>query len=331
MASAVSSVPWGGLWQTVCELPDSGDALPGLEHAVKGFAALEAARTLADVKTALFEWFGDKQTRDRFNSPILDQLYLLFTMPFRQNVYITATVLGFSHTLQFLLRLDDAPDKHGQRQILGWAVEHHQDAIVKYLSDQGVPRTLLVSSTPFQVKEHVYARTIERGHDVLYWIEPVNLGEQVTLSGNGNVLFVFSERLVFDVPFLEILLYLTHLSVSGPVRCGCGNLTELSRQKLCHYHKSRGFHYVHGGHQFALSRGVITPVDAEQIINAEPLSTLFTNELDIEDRTATRIAPLRVLAYPDITDEVVHEIKRLTGLSYVCLFGLDPLVLQTAP
>lgn len=292
-----------------------------MEHAVKGFAALEAARTLPDVKSAFFEWFGDKQTRDRLNSPILDQLYLLFTRTFKQNAYITATALGFTHTLHFLLRLHDAPDKDGQRQILGWAWEHHQDAIVKHLSDQGVPRTLLVSATPFQIKERVYAHAIERKHDVLYWIEPVNLGEQVTLSGNGVVLFVFSERLVFDIPFPQLVLYLTHLSVSGSVRCGYGQLTESSRQKVHHYHKSRGFRYVHGDHQFVLSRGTITPATADRFAGmpAEPLATVFAED----GQTTYRVPPLRVLAYPDISDEVVHEIKRLTGLSYARLFGLD--------
>lgn len=311
---------WGGLWQTVCELPDAKDALLGLEHAAKGFAALEAARTLADVKTVLLQWFGDKHTRNHLNSPLLDQLYLLLTVPFKQHPYIAATVLGFPHALQFLLRLDDAPDKRGRGmiQVLGWAREHHQDAVVKYLSNQGVPCTLLVLQTPFQEDVRVYTRVVERKQDVLHWIEPVTNGEPVTLSGNGNVLFNFSERLVFNVPFPQILLYLTHFEVSGPVRCGCGDLTESSRKLMCDRNNADGFGYKQGGQQFRVCRGVIGP---SLPFVPRPLSNVDINELSTGNK-AVHVAALPALAHPDLSDEVVNEIKRLTGWSWMRLFGL---------
>lgn len=322
MASATSSVSWGGLWQTVYELPDAKDALPELEHVAKGFAALEAARTIPDVKTALLAWFGDKHTRNRLNSSLLDQLYLLLTVPLKQHPYICATVLGFTHALQFLLRLDDAPDKDGLVQVLAWAREHRQEDIVKYLTDLGVRRTWFVSQTPFVIEERVHqAGTIPRTQDVFYWIEPVTQGEHIILTDNGNPLFVFSERLLFDTPFPQVLLYLTHLGVTGAVRCGVGDLTKASRSTLSSLLQVHDLRYRHNKMGFILNHGRIhaqghIPDSAIRLFEVEA-GKEFT------DQHSSHVAPMSTLALPDLSDEAVYEIKRLTGWSWMRLFAVS--------
>lgn len=318
---------WGGLWQTVCELPDAKDALPDLAHTAKGFATLEAARTVPGVKTALLEWFGDKHTRNRLNSPLLDQLHFLFTAPLSQNVYIAATVFGLTAALVFLLRLDDAPPNNLLSHVLGWAEDYHRDDIVEYLSQKGVLPTHFVIQTPFQLTERVFtSQILPSSCDVLYWIEPVTQGEAVRLIVNADTLLTFSGRLVFDTPFPFLLLPYQPLSVSSPVRCGTSYLTNTSRRTIfkrvglsdIFYHLKATDSLVHFSH------GCISRFRATNIATTrEFVDVLDTKPGTDQDPVPSPVAPLRAAVTFEVSDEQVQEIKRLTGLSYTTLFGFE--------
>lgn len=190
---------WGGLVDTLRELPDAAD----IQDDLLGFVALERVTTVAETKDAITLWFYKVETRERFMSPMLDQLYLLLCglASIFKNVYQTAIIYHCWDAYRFLFRLSDAPTLPAQLDpLVDCAAYHEAWCFYADLLRRGGLATALRVVAPLSARIHTDPNIDGQYADVLIWIESRNDKPVQLCTVLGFPLATFTTRFVFPTP-----------------------------------------------------------------------------------------------------------------------------------